>query len=884
MSTWSPAAENAFEACVQRVLPRLTQDGTQPEAAARYLRTRIEAELALQGIDEVSPAALEPLLKQLEEQAADPRAIRTPLRFEAAKRLPRLKPFGPLFFFFGVVYPLTVTLIELFTRMCANTFFDPMPTPAHILLVLLVPLSNLLAGLTARGRISIPPRALGLMLGVSVAAGAVYCLIMLPLLPLSFLAIIAYGIGLLTFAPYFGLAAGLKAGVWIRQSASSAYGWGFLLGLALLGAISFQHLGTKIMLGKAQSDDPDRSRSAIAWLRSLGSERLMQRVCYGEGSGAADFVWFQGNLCDSRSGMDLLKLRDIYYRVHGESYNTRPYRERLFPGNDFFAVGRRRWDADQGSDQIGGRIPTLRLAESRIDGKLDAPAGFVYYEWTQVFRNSDDAQAEARMQVELPHEAVVSRLTLWVNGEPREAVFAGRSQVRQAYQNVVRQRRDPVLVTTSGPDRVLVQCFPVPPNGGMMKIRFGITAPLAATSPQQTRVHLPRILERNFTIGDKVEHAVWIESHAALQSSFAPLQAEQPTTSTTALRGGLDDDRLREEWPVIEAQLETEPPGSLAEDILNPGHMIRVAREPVAAEAAPGVVLVVDGSRGVGPMLGEIAAALRAAPAGPVITLVIARDQPEVIEAAQPGTKQGNEELAAALERLDLSGGCDNLPGLAKGWDLATVIPGSRLLWLHGPQPLIMNELEGLLQRVERRAEGPRLTAFQLIPGPNRIMGDLEGKFPLANAARWGSVQDDLIPLLGGTAPGAPGFELRREVVNTSLALMWPSLVQEPAQHVSRLAARERIEALLDGEISDAERRLALELAVRYRLVTPVSGAVVLENDAQYRAAGLKGPELEPSDIPTIPEPEEWALMIVVTVCLALAAWFRRRQRAWRLA
>jgi hypothetical protein len=64
--------------------------------------------------------------------------------------------------------------------------------------------------------------------------------------------------------------------------------------------------------------------------------------------------------------------------------------------------------------------------------------------------------------VQLPPGGVVSRLTLWVNGEEREAAFAGRSQTRQAYQQVVSRRRDPVLVTTAGRDRVLVQCFPVP--------------------------------------------------------------------------------------------------------------------------------------------------------------------------------------------------------------------------------------------------------------------------------------------------------------------------------------------------------------------------------------------------------------------------------------
>ncbi len=100
------------------------------------------------------------------------------------------------------------------------------------------------------------------------------------------------------------------------------------------------------------------------------------------------------------------------------------------------------------------------------------------------FRNQHEwSQREARAQVLLPPGGVVSRVTLWVNGEPREAAFAGRGEVRAAYQQVaVQQRRDPVLVTMSGPDRVLVQCFPIQPNGGTMKIRLGITVPLLIES------------------------------------------------------------------------------------------------------------------------------------------------------------------------------------------------------------------------------------------------------------------------------------------------------------------------------------------------------------------------------------------------------------------
>jgi hypothetical protein len=53
-----------------------------------------------------------------------------------------------------------------------------------------------------------------------------------------------------------------------------------------------------------------------------------------------------------------------------------------------------------------------------------------------------------------------------------------------------------------------------------------------------------------------------------------------------------------------------------------------------------------------------------------------------------------------------------------------------------------------------------------------------------------------------------------------------------------------------------------------------VSGAVVLETDVEYLRAGLTPPD--PTAVPTIPEPETWAMLVIA--CLAFAwAWRQRR-------
>ncbi len=69
----------------------------------------------------------------------------------------------------------------------------------------------------------------------------------------------------------------------------------------------------------------------------------------------------------------------------------------------------------------------------------------------------------------------------------------------------------------------------------------------------------------------------------------------------------------------------------------------------------------------------------------------------------------------------------------------------------------------------------------------------------------------------------------------------------------------------------------AIQLAANYQLVTPVSGAVVLETAQQYKDEGLE--PVNTSTVPTIPEPETWALIIIVALIFGfLVIKIKRRQ------
>jgi len=136
------------------------------------------------------------------------------MRLLSAKKAP-----GTLFLIFGVVLPATTLIAELATNMCAEGIFDPLPTPLHVLLVALVPISNLAVWLVGRGHMAEWLKTVSLLNGLAIGISAYYFALFMPLVPFALIGIL-FGIGLFPLSPLFALAAGIKARLFLR----SAYG------------------------------------------------------------------------------------------------------------------------------------------------------------------------------------------------------------------------------------------------------------------------------------------------------------------------------------------------------------------------------------------------------------------------------------------------------------------------------------------------------------------------------------------------------------------------------------------------------------------------------------------------------------------------------------
>jgi hypothetical protein len=859
MTQWTETARRILDEYCARSKAVLAGTGADANEVIDDLRRHVDEEIHAAGLTVVTEDDIRRILNRVGEpgSAVEPKAeaAAPPPISAPAPKAEKKRP-GYILLALGVVLPLITLTFEWITGISAGVLFDPLPSWFHVLAVALVPAANLWIWQAGRTRNAAPARLLGWLNGAACGISLYYSILFLPFAPFACIMVIWFGVGLIPLAPYFALVSTL----FLRASYQKRLGqpvrpriWqGALVAFAVLVLLQLPTALTYYGLSRATAEDLDTKLQGVRVLRRFGDRELLLRACYGLTRRELELDPVR-ILVGSDRNVSADQAREIYYRVTGKPFNAVP------PPSFYTRQGRWAvldeefaWDDALGGEAVAGRVKGLSLAGSRMDAVAEPDAALVYCEWTMEFKNISHQQREARAQIALPPGAVVSRVTLWINGEEREAAFGGRSQVREAYKEVaVVRRRDPVLVTTCGPDRVLMQCFPVPPDGGMMKIRIGITAPLALESSAQGRFIWPRFLERNFGIGPDLKHALWIESPTAL-----PLMTNGVISTQTGNRPFTFHESVSEAGLAAPETIGINRPAGV-KTVWTPATsasgIIRQTIQPAAAAMPSRMVVVLDGSEGMQSDARELAAALAGIPGPTEIALIIADDQKKDFNARpQKATATAIEEVRQTIRQAHFVGGQDNLPALEAAWDLAAAADYGAVVWIHQPQPVLLSSESGLRQRIERATSSVRLFEIQTRNGPDRVIEKLDGLNAVEHVLRLGSLRADFDRLLARWTGKTPALVLVREQIAGATDAADGVRV---GKNIERLWARDEALRLA----AQRQRDAAVKLAAENQLVTPLTGAVVLETKEQYDRHNLK--PADPATVPTVPEPQTWALL-----------------------
>ncbi len=901
---WTSSAEAELERRLSRAAGSLEAEGVDPAEVAADVRHHVETELQALGATVVTADQAEHQLRQMgfhEEDAPvrDDAPTPTPRRERApAPKFPKVAVILG-----GILLPSAALFVELNSGICAEHFFDPLPTVAHALFFGSIVAASCLLLVCSDGAPTFTRRLTAGVVGFALVAAIVYCIAFLPMAPLSCIAVLV-GFGLLSLSPFFALGSLLTGLSWLRKSEdetteSLRRALGIGAGLALLFVLLLEAPPLLTQRGLALAVDADAAtrERGVSLLRNWGDEDEILTVCYEPTRFRSGFLGDRRTETNSllgafgipRTRVTRQQARELYYRVTGRPFNSVPPPtrvQRAALGDASRWRPRTNWE-EQGGDVVAGRIPGLELAASRLDGIVDAQAALAYIEWTMEFTNHSPASVEARAELALPPGGTVSRLTLWVNGVEREAVFGARDRVTKAYKDIVnrpRATRDPVLVRTSGPDRILVQCFPVLPGGTPMKIRMGITAPLAPDGLDGGWVGTPSIVERNFDLPEEAIHALWWESHADIEAGSEALVAEHPTEDVYAVRGTLTDEHLGQGRGAVRIAPVQPAPTTWTPDPTDPEGFAIVQRittpSSSGATAPPALALAIDGSRLMEDALEPVARFVEKLPAGMRLDVYVARE--ELAEALATNVTTGpdtSHDVAERIRDVDTRGGCDGVPALLDALLAAGSGPGGVVLWVHGPQPVTLRSTSALGQYFDRRPNGARILALQAVRGPNRLL-DVLDLYPGARAVgRRGSLDADLDRLLASWGLDAPRWVVERQRV--PLQDLDPSTRgKKTSRNLAKLWARDAVDERLRRRARQ-DAKMAQKIATAHRIVVPVTAAVVLETDDQYVQAGLEPPSEEAveDDLMEMAEPELWVLAIVVALLLLLGHRARARQQ-----
>lgn len=691
------------------------------------------------------------------------------------------------------------------------------------MLLLTVPVFNYLVWASVRKRYIIRPRLIGLMNGLALGLSGSWALIWLKAMssPMG-AASCKFGWMILLFLSPFLFIAALRLGfdLWrktepkIARIATTFSVLGVVLSLLFVYSPMVHSFVIQALIVDAKAADPQVHEKSVALLRSVATDADLRPSKHSvSGLGLAELLFANRGL---EGGYE--SDAKLFFELTGAP---------LSDSHRVYDVTNSDWRiGSTETELVGSQVAGLSLAKSQISANMDSASLSSSVDWTLTFRNISDRDSEARAELLLPVGAVVSRATLWVNGAPQDGAFAPTKKAKEAYQAVVGKLRDPLLVTSLDEERVLVQCFPVQ-HGSEMKIRLGLKVPLITGDGKNCVLKLPIMRASNFRQPGK--HRLKLVSHdpfeatgigSAVKIDQNEYVLEDVLKSRDAVKQVIS---MRRPSPLKEF--------AVADWFSNGTKFIRQSLKEHVQSVPKRLFIVIDASESLKDNALDIHDVLAKIPTTVNAQVYINAKHQNVIDEDNLPEAISLKDALPLLTPDTFVGGDDNGLLLRSVLDSAGEKPGSAVVWIHGPQPIAQDLRNGEPLDL---IYGLALYDFKIGSGPNAVLPSLglQNRGSLVNLAtvrRTESARLDLNELIGNLLSANKELRVVRELSKERphCTIVSDRLV---SAQVTALWASEEVDRLLAcGETQKAE-----DLASSHRIVSPVTGAVVLEQESDY--------------------------------------------------
>ncbi len=571
---------------------------------------------------------------------------------------------------------------------------------------------------------------------------------------------------------------------------------GVLLSVLALGGSEARPTLLRVSETLAVSDNVQEQAKGLKLLRDLNPEKDIRLNCADPRTAGVAGLFLR---------LPQGAQQQLYFAATGKPFRDRKTTNMALMSNDYLR-----------RHVVGPTVEGLSLVRSAIHGNVHSDTLSASMDWTFVFKNKGYNAAEARAEIALPDGAILSGLTLWINGEPRKAIFGATDKVKGSYNWVDVSHQDPALLTDLGRGRYLLQCSPVPEQGEL-KVSVKITEPLKLDGPEDLSMALPRFIDNNFAVSG--QHSLRLRSTQRVSLTLNGNTSSATPDGDALLASPLKDDDLTASSFAIRVHDGLRRGAVAVADPTNPKDFIIEQIKEVQAASPRRLVVVVDGSKAVSGHVEGIKNALARLPEQIDTKILIASDdgEPKLFPL---------EEGLKRLRTVSFNGGRDNLEALVKAAEFAGEGKGGAVLWIHGPQPGFNDEMYIMAPY----AAAPKFFELALDDcwtDANELFRNHREIGPFTAIVRNANVQDDLAHFFQRWQPGAK--ELSVELVHSKGAPTCPVVTGPQGEELGVLLAYSDSARL----IKQGKTNAAAEIAVARGLVTPVTGAVVLERQNQ---------------------------------------------------
>jgi len=296
MDNWTESASRYLEEVLKSLRSRKGYEAEDSLEFAEDIKLHVETEISTLGLDLVTEDHVRSVVLKVlggdplekiddrhdESEAGRTKGAESELSIEHS--IERKGKLGFSILAFGVVLPIVTLLFELFTKTCANLYFNPIPSIWHAALIALVP-AIILWNVIRLARAEEPSDRSFVSMGVVVVIALAYSIPFIPLIVVFSIGILYFGLGLLPLAPLLSLFVSFfLIRRLVRARREGVKNWipvciGLALGIVLMGLVEAPRGLTSYGMKRAASLDAEEAVSGVRFLRRFGSEKYLFEKC-----------------------------------------------------------------------------------------------------------------------------------------------------------------------------------------------------------------------------------------------------------------------------------------------------------------------------------------------------------------------------------------------------------------------------------------------------------------------------------------------------------------------------------------------------------------------------------------------------------------------------